>query len=56
MNQRTLKDLYDDPALRRELFQKAKRERAAAIRAAYVWLRDRLTPGLHPGHWIGRLG
>jgi hypothetical protein len=56
MNPRTLKDFYDDPTLRRRLVEKARRERGAAIRAGFAWLRDRLTPGLHPGDWIGRLG
>jgi len=56
MNPCTLKDFYDDPALRRRLFARARRERSASVRAGFAWLRERLTPGLHPGDWIGRLG
>ena len=56
MNPRSMKDFYDDPALQRRLFEKARRQRNDAIRAGFAWLRDRLTPGLHPGQWIGRLG
>lgn len=56
MNPITTQDFYNDPALRRRLYGMAHRERIAAIRAGFAWLRDRLTPGLHPGDWIGRLG
>ncbi len=52
----TPQDFYNDPALRRRLFEMAHRERAAGIRAGFAWLRERLTPRLHPGDWIGRLG
>jgi hypothetical protein len=52
----TPQDFHNDPALRRRLFEMAHRERAAAIRAGFAWLRERLTPRLHPGDWIGRLG
>ncbi len=56
MNPRTLKDFYDDRALQRRLFEKARRQRGAAIRAGFAWLRDRLTLGQNPSQWIGRLG
>ena len=56
MNRITLEAFYNDPALRRRLFEAARRERAKAVRAGLVWLRERLTPQLHPGDWIGRLG
>ncbi len=52
----TTQEFYNDPAMRRRLFAMAQRERAAAIRAGFAWLRDWLSPGLHPGDWIGRLG
>jgi hypothetical protein len=56
MNPVTLQDFHNDPALRRRLYAMAQRERAAAIRAGFAWLRDRLAPAQHPVHWIGRLG
>jgi hypothetical protein len=52
----TTKDFYSDPGLRRRLYRMAQRERAAAVRAGFAWLREHLSPGLHPGDWIGRLG
>lgn len=52
----TSEDFYNDAALRRRLFEMARRERVAALRAGFAWLRDRLTPRLHPRDWIGRLG
>jgi hypothetical protein len=56
MNPITLQDFYNDPALRRRLYAMAQKERAGAVRAGFAWLRRRLTPGLAPGQWIGRLG
>jgi len=56
MNPRTMKDFYDNPALQRRLFDKARCQRAAAIRAGFAWLRERLTPEQNPSQWIGRLG
>jgi hypothetical protein len=56
MNTLTLKEFYEDPALRRRMYAMAQRERAAAVRAGFAWLREHLTPRLHPSDWIGRLG
>ena len=56
MNRITLEAFHNDPALRRRLFEMAHRERARALHAGLAWLRKRLTPRLHPSHWIARLG
>ncbi len=56
MNTCTLKDFYDDPALRRRLMEKARRERWAALKAGFALLRGHLTPRLDAADWIGRLG
>ena len=56
MNPISLQDFHNDPALRRRLYEMAHRDRIAVIRAGFDWLRDRLSPRLHPGDWIGRLG
>jgi len=56
MNPCTMKDFYGDPALRRRLFDRARRERSASVRAGFAWLRDHLTPRFDPSDWIGRLG
>jgi hypothetical protein len=59
MNRYIMEEFYNDPAaLRRRLSGEAHRERNRAIRAAFAWLRDRLTPRirLRPSRWLARLG
>ena len=62
MNTPTLKEFYDDPALRRRLYRAAARERTRAVReglahslGGVTWLVAHLKPR-RPVHWIERLG
>ena len=55
MNTTTLKEFYDDPALRSRLYRYAARERARAVRHGVTWLVAHLKPR-RPAHWIERLG
>ena len=54
----TLEAFQNDPALRRRLFETARRERSRAIYAGFAWLRDCLTPRVRhfPARWLARLG
>jgi hypothetical protein len=58
MNRYLLEEFHSDPALRRRLFEAARRERARSVRAGLAWLRDHLTSGIRfrPSRWIARLG
>jgi hypothetical protein len=55
MNTITLKEFYDDPALRGRLYRAAARERARAVRHGVTWLVAHLK-ARRPAHWIERLG
>ena len=58
MNRNILEEFYSDPATYQRVVEQAHRERSAAIRAGFAWLRQQLTPRLnfHPNHWMERLG
>jgi hypothetical protein len=58
MNRYIIEEFYNDPALRRRLFQEAHRERSRTIKAGWNWLRRELQSrfDLRPGHWMERLG
>jgi len=58
MNRYVMEEFYQDPALRRRLFEDARRERGRALRAGLAWLRRHLTPRFSFGraHWLERLG
>ena len=53
-----LEDFQNDPALRRRLFETARRERVRAIHAGLARLREVLTPRVdaRPARWLARLG
>ena len=58
MNSITPEDFRNNPELRLQLDEAARRERARLMRAGLIWLRERLTPRIHalPVRWIARLG
>ena len=58
MNRYVMEEFYQDPALRRRLFDEARRERARALLAGLAWLRKHLLPRFSFGrtHWMERLG
>jgi hypothetical protein len=58
MNRYIVDEFYQDPALRRRLFESARRERGRVIRAGLAWVRHHLTARLpsQTGRWIERLG
>ena len=56
MNRYIMEEFYQDPALRRRLFERAHRERRRMFVAAFRWLRQRLTPRLHLRDQLARLG
>jgi hypothetical protein len=58
MNRYIIEEFYNDPALRRRLFEEAHRERSRSIKAGWAWLRKELRQrfDFRPGHWMERLG
>ena len=62
MNRYVMEEFYNEPGLRRRLFEKAHRERASAVRAGFAWLKKqvktRLVPHFNFGrsNWLERLG
>jgi len=58
MNRYIMEEFHSDPALRRRLFETARRERNRSLLAGFAWLREHLTPRLRfrPARWIARLG
>lgn len=60
MKPMTLEDFYNDPDFYGRAERAAQRERAQAVRKAFVWLgrqiADRLTPRVRPSGWMARLG
>jgi hypothetical protein len=58
MNRYVMEEFYNDPALRRRLFERARKERNRAIRDGLSWLRRGIAARLlaRPAHWIEQLG
>jgi hypothetical protein len=56
MNRYVMEEFYNDPALRRRLFEKAHLERARVFRLGLSWLRERLSPRFDASRWLARLG
>lgn len=58
MNHITIETLHDDPRLGRRLHLAAQRERAIAVGAGLVWLRERLAHRVQggPARWLTRIG
>jgi hypothetical protein len=56
MNRYVMEEFYNDPALRRRLFETAHRERARVFRLGLAWLRERLSPRIGGSRWLARLG
>ncbi len=61
MNRYSIEEFYQDPSLRRRLFEDAHRERALAVKDGLVWLWKQargLFPRGHgrPARWMARLG
>jgi hypothetical protein len=56
MNRYIMEEFYQNPALVQRLYDQAHLERVRALRAAFQWLRDRLTPRLHLRDRLARLG
>ena len=62
MNRYVMEEFYNDPGLRRRLFEKAHRERASAVRAGFAWLKKQAKAHLVPhfnfgrSNWLERLG
>lgn len=59
MNTVSLKEFYDDPALRRRLYRAASKERARAVRQGVAWIGAHaaaLFAPRRPARWIERLG
>jgi len=56
MNRFIVEEFYLDPRLGRRLYRRAREERTRTLRAAFAWLRDRLTPRLHLRDHLARLG
>jgi hypothetical protein len=57
MNRYVMEEFYGNPALRRRLFETARRERARSVLAGLAWLRRHLVPrvDLRAG-WMERIG
>jgi hypothetical protein len=56
MNRYVAEELYRIPDLHQRLDLAARRERARAIHAGFVWLKTQLSPRLDPARWLARLG
>ena len=62
MNRYVMEEFYNDPGLRRRLFEKAQRERSRAVRGGFAWLQKKLKAHLLPHfnfsrpNWLERLG
>jgi hypothetical protein len=47
MNRYIVDEFYRDPALRRQLFARARRERDRSVQAGLAWLKARMRAALH---------